>query len=184
MDFNAIVHYKNGCGCNICSVRTYLSKYLTDIKSLELEEQKKFLRLINEKFEADTKKMKHFKITNIYGELPWDLIAEINKVTDEVQTFDYHSIYSLSYLYEEKYKMKYCGVVHHHESGDAQILLFMNEKNNKIYAVLLTRYSKLNLKNLSAKSILNEMKRKEDVQKLVNNYVIPKELGYFLKTYY
>ncbi len=65
MDFNAIVHYKNGCGCNICSVRTYLSKYLTDIKSLELEEQKKFLRLINEKFEADTKKMKHFKITNI-----------------------------------------------------------------------------------------------------------------------
>ena len=113
-----------------------------------------------------------------------DLIAEINKVTDEVQTFDYHSIYSLSYLYEEKYKMKYCGVVHHHESGDAQILLFMNEKNNKIYAVLLTRYSKLNLKNLSAKSILNEMKRKEDVQKLVNNYVIPKELGYFLKTYY
>ena len=86
--------------------------------------------------------------------------------------------------YEEKYKMKYCGVVHHHESGDAQILLFMNEKNNKIYAVLLTRYSKLNLKNLSAKSILNEMKRKEDVQKLVNNYVIPKELGYFLKTYY
>ena len=63
-----------------------------------------------------------------------------------------------------------------------QMIIFDNIPQDETHIISITEYSTLNLKSLSASIVVHNMKRKENVQDLIDNNDIPKELGYFLLT--